>query len=983
MRKTALAVTVALFAACGLAAEQGAAEAPAADDSKTAVPGTAKMRFNIPPQALNQALNLFAQQADLRIVFDTPAAEGVMAPQVEGELTVRKALELLLASSKLTYRFMDARTVAIDAPAKTTVNWSGAERIRLAQSDPPTSRSIALEQIDEIVVTGSRLRSTGEGPAPVTTFDQQRMKQLGVTQVADVLNYLPQQSFQLMEGNTFGGSRTVQLRGLGLGTTLVLINGRRTVTSALQGGRNVFDLNMLPLAAVERIEVLSESASSVYGADAVGGVLNIILKEQIDRPTADLYYGGAQGGGEEQQASVAFSLPTDRLRTVFVLDYFDSDPLFGNERDLSGNADFRRFGGADQRVATANPGNICSLTGANLPGLTQPCAAVPQGSSGVGLTPADFVATAGLTNRYSPFSQASITPAAKRASAMAAAQIDFNSVLGGFGELMYVDRENVASSEPATLTAVVPPSNPFNPFGQPVITSYRFDSEIVGLRDQISETDGLRGVLGLTGEHSSWDWQTSFLYTRENATNFIRNQTDPVRVQAALTETDPAAALNVFQDGPGGSPEFVRSLLDDSPPLERYRSEARQLSGFARSALFDLPAGEVEGLVGAEAREESLMLDNPQLLPIDADRDTASGFVELRVPVLSSQHGQGLMLSAAGRYDDYDDFGSTFNPQFGATWQPLPSLLVRASYGTSFRAPSLVELYLPAITIPGVPLIDPARNEVVTVDLVFSGNENLDPEESETLSAGFVLTPSTWAGFKLAATYWRLAQDERVIRADPGTALRLESQFPELVGRAEATPADVAAGRPGRLLRVTSASVNAGRLDASGMDFEVSYDYQTRFGRWTPALSATWVASFESADLPDRPMVDRAGIAQLNGLTIPEWRMVGTLAWSRGGIGLSANARYTSSYDDVSARTAVATGDTVNPPVLVDLQASLDFGAQFARSGWTNGLVLRTGAFNVFDEAPRFAEVGGARGYDTGQGDLRGRFLYLRLSKAF
>jgi iron complex outermembrane recepter protein len=983
MSKVALAVSLALLgAASGVAGRTARAQAGAGDEPRATAAEAVKVRFEIPQQALNRALNLFAQQADLRIVFDTAVAEGLTAPAVSGELTIRKALELLLARSKLTYRFMDARTVAIDVPPKTS---QATEPSRSAQAGESTGEPSSIEQIAEIVVTGSRLRNLGDGPAPVTTFDRRRIEQLGVTQIADVLNYLPQQPFQVMEGNTFGGARAVQLRGLGLGTTLVLINGRRTVTSALQGGRNFFDLNMLPLAAVERIEVLSESASSVYGADAVGGVVNIILKDHIERPTVDLYYGGAEGGAEEQQASFAFSLPTERLRSAFMFDYFDRDPLYGDERDFSANADFTRFGSQDRRVTTANPGNICSLTGANLPGLSVPCAAVPAGSSGVDLTPADFAATAGSTNKYSPFSEASIAPAVKRATAAATAEMDLSDTVEAFGELMHVDRENVMFSEPATLTAVVPATNPFNPFGAPVLASYRFDSSLVGLREQVSEARAWRGVLGLTGTHSRWSWQMSGLYTRDKSTDVLRNQVDTARARAALSATDPAAALNVFQDGPGGSPELVRSLINTSPPVDRYESEARQVNGFVRGALLQLPTGELEALVGGEVRNEALIMSVSQLQPIDADRDTTSGFVELRVPVFgaAAPQSEGLTLSAAARHDDYDDFGSTFNPQLGLTWRPLSSLLLRASYGTSFRAPSLVELYLPPISIPGVPTLDPARGEVVGAEWVIAGNTQLEPEESETLSAGFVFTPGALEAFKFAASYWQLEQDGRVVRMSPTIALQLEAQFPQFVVRDTPTPADVAAVRPGRLLRVFNTSVNAGRLEASGVDLEVTYGFQSGFGRFTPGLGATWVNSFESADFPNQPMLDHAGVAQLGSLTVPEWRVVGSFAWSRRGVGVSTNVRYTSSYDDVFATTGLPTGRSIEPPVIVDMQASLDFGAQFGRGGWMDGLVLRAGGLNVFDSAPRFADVGGVYGYDTSQTDIRGRFLYLKLSKAF
>jgi iron complex outermembrane receptor protein len=155
---------------------------------------------------------------------------------------------------------------------------------------------------------------------------------------------------------------------LGKGATLVLIDGRRTITSAFLGAQGGFDLNSIPLAAVDRIEVLSDSASAIYGADAVGGVVNVILKKNIESPSASFYYGGADGGADETRASLAAGLSGDRFRVSATLDYLYRDFLMGSQRDRSANADFRRFGATDFRVATADPGNILSATAANLPG---------------------------------------------------------------------------------------------------------------------------------------------------------------------------------------------------------------------------------------------------------------------------------------------------------------------------------------------------------------------------------------------------------------------------------------------------------------------------------------------------------------------------------------------------------------------------------------------------------------------------------------
>ena len=182
---------------------------------------------------------------------------------------------------------------------------SGTIGVASAQEHPASARV----ELEEIVVTGSRLRASGS--STVTVFDRARIEELGASSVPDLLKYLPQQPFARGESSRFGGAQFVELRGIGADMTLVLINGRRAVTSAPQIASNAFDLNTLPISAIERIEVLSDGASAVYGADAVGGVVNIVLKRAIDEPQLDLRYGTARHGAEERRASLGAGMSSE------------------------------------------------------------------------------------------------------------------------------------------------------------------------------------------------------------------------------------------------------------------------------------------------------------------------------------------------------------------------------------------------------------------------------------------------------------------------------------------------------------------------------------------------------------------------------------------------------------------------------------------------------------------------------------------------
>ncbi|HEX2493854.1 MAG TPA: TonB-dependent receptor, partial [Steroidobacter sp.] len=564
-------------------------------------------------------------------------------------------------------------------------------------------------EIQEIVVTGSRLKVPDrEYAAHVVILDRVKIDELGVASVAELIRYVPQMPYAFADGFQFGGAQFAEMRGLGVDTTLVLINGRRTVPTAINVAVNAFDLNTIPLAAVERVEILSDSASAVYGADAVGGVINVVLKREIDRPVVEASYGTANGGGEEQRASLSSGYAGERAHASFVLDYFDRDFLLGEARARWADQDFRRFGGFDWRSSATHPGNISSRTGGNLPGLPSPFAAVPEGSSGVGLTPSDFLATAGVRRMASPFAWRSVVTQAERRSAAGLLEYDWTPSLTTFAELLYAQRTSVSQSEPATLTnARVPASNPFNPFGVDVSASYAFEG--IGPRHTVAEQTLERALGGARGALGAWEWEAAGLFTQEDSSSWTDNAVNVALANAALASTDPATALNVFQDGPGGSQALLQSLL--MRPLTRVSSDGEQLSAFVRGPLFSMAAGEVQVVVGGERRKEAVDFDGA--VQLDHTRTVEAGFAEVRVPLVGGEFRwpavHELSLTLAGRQDHYSDFGGTFNPQYAVRWAPHKDLLLSASYGTSFRAPAIFELFSPRREIVGNVVIDPRR----------------------------------------------------------------------------------------------------------------------------------------------------------------------------------------------------------------------------------------------------------------------------------
>ncbi len=825
------------------------------------------------------------------------------------------------------------------------------------------------------------MERSGEGPAPVQVFTRRAIEALGAASIPDVLRYIPQQPFNRPEHYYYNAAQYSQMRGIGVDTTLILINGRRVVPTSNSLTVNAFDLNSIPLAAVDKIEVLSDSASAIYGADAMGGVINVVLKKEIPQPVIDVQYGGASGGGELLRASLSAGYSTDRFRASLIFDYYTRDFLFGAERDRWVDQDFTRYGGTDYRSTAGTPGTVRSLTGGNLPGLSSSFAMVPGGSTGIGLTPADFAETAGVRNRTSTLSTLSIVPEAQQRSVALFSEYDVTSELTAFSEVLYTNRRTVSQDEIYSVqSALVPATNPFNPFGQPVLIDFLLDG--IEPRRFVHDLELLRGAAGLRGSlGSSWQWEIAAAGSTETDDALRTNQVNMARLNSALAATDPARALNPFVDGPAGAPALLASLVESN--AYHHFSRGRQLSAFLRGEVFDLPAGPVQAVVGGEWRDENVVYDD-LTQAIDNGRDVRATFTELRVPLIGgAAHTRGdvLSMTLAARVDDYSDFGSTINPQMGLMWRPVQDLLVRGSYGTSFRPPSLFELHAPRTTAANVALRDPARNNALSnVTFVSGGNPDLQPIEAESMTAGFVLTPSALPGLRLLANYWKIQTENRVTLLHFSALLANEQAFSDRIVRDTPTPADLAAGLPGRLLELDISRLNFGRLTTDGIDFEANYELATRWGDFTPRLSATWVNQFIAVDVPTTAPIDRVGIANPSG-SIPRWRVVGGLGWKRNGVGLSTTIDWLPGYMD--ATTSGLTGRRLPSRTLVDLQASFAMDELWGRSPLWDDLSLQAGVKNAFDELPPFADVGFAIGFDSSQGDLIGRMSYIKLSKGF
>jgi iron complex outermembrane recepter protein len=927
--------------------------------------------LNLAAMTLSEVVIQLSQQTGLSVLYvpQSKKDEARIVGPLQGRYRIEVALRILLAPHGLAFERADERVLVVRDPTPALGRAEAPERLAEGEGEKPhaivkrapeaqtvsisesgTAAHRPYEGLEEVIVTGTRLTRTGESPAPVQVLSRAKLAQLGVSTLAEVMLYVPQQPYAYSESHRING-QYAEIRGLGADGTLVLINGRRVPPSAASVVVNAFDLNTIPLAAVERVEVLAASAAAVYGADAMGGVVNVILKKEIADPVIDVRYGAAAGGAEERRASLSAGHSGDRLTGSLVLDYFERNALLGAERERWRDQDFRRFGAPDRRSVNANPGNISPLMS--------------------GLAP-----SAAAQNLESLLRFWSAVPETDRASAAAYGELHLGARVSGFGELLYTNRAAEFQVEPSAIAgAVAPATNPFNPFGAPVVVNYLLTD--LGPRRVRGEAELLRAVAGARGEWDRWSWEASALVSDESASLTSSNWVHPGRLAAALSSSDPSQALNVFGDGPAGSRALLRSLIA-SPMVSDFAATSMQGAGFVRGPLLRLPSGEVSAVAGAEWREDEL-----RGAGLPARNRTVSGmFSELHVPlapVNALPALKELSLTLAARIDRYADFGDRLNPQYGLVWRPHGDLAVRASYGESYRPPSLYELHAPRLQTPAQ-FQDARRNgETASFSVITGGNPDLEPTEGDSLTAGLVYAPVGRDSFRSAITYWRTRVDNRVALLSVARALAAENELADRVLRAAPNPADAAAGLPGVLLAIDASYGNYGKVETSGIDMEASYAFETSFGTLTPRIVAVWTGEFESIDQPGGRVRDRVGVASPLG-TIPRWRGVASVEWSGGPWRTSATARYTHRYED--ANGFATTGRTVAAQTFLDLQGALELG-EFVAAHELSGITLTVGVQNVFDEAPRFSEVNTVTGFDLSQGDLRQRFFYLNLSKEF
>ncbi len=977
-------------------------------------------RFDLPVGDAAQTLKRFATQAGSEIVFSPEQVSGVATRSVLGDFAPRAALDLMLADTGLTAT-QDAKTGAIAVRRAPVALETRADAAAPADPDATggfTGRVEAgIVQLEKVEVTGSRIRSIlGEqGINPVLTFTRVDIERSGVTSLADLRTLIPQLAVgntTQFDGNSAGGApegRLVfTLRGITGNNTLVLVDGRRLPrTGQRVGATENYEVTGLPLSAIERVEVLLDGGSAVYGADAVGGVINIITRKSYSGTEIEYAYDNTF---DTDAANKRISLNTahrlGKLTFRASASYEEQNALARRDRWWLASDDRRAIGGTDGRSVVYVGGVVRPVSG-TLPGTGgATILRIPVNSDGRNLTIADFVAAGAPTDaeRYDSGRTASALNEYFRWSAMTTAEYELRPGLTAFASFNFNRYRSYGNGGPVSLTTAtnnVVPANtttlpagyPGNPFGVP-INVQKIVWELGDLSRRY-QNDTWSAAVGLRGRlphdwlfDANIGWSMSEPITLDPVYQFsppllgagIRGPNPPILLNNSLTfgAANPPGLLEQY---------FITGSNQDIPQTWMYELKAN-------GPIVEWWGGEIAAAVGVELREEYVEFRREMFSPTteavqpDGARVVQAAFAEVAVPLVSAARAvpfvNDLRTTFAVRHDSYNEFGEATKPRFGASYRPWRWLMFRATSGEAFKVPTLSDLNRPTSRnpfnfTPGGPstLFDTARNEQVigSVINITGGNPNLRPEESVTRNYGIVFEPPFrfLKGLSLSVDHWDIRMENRV------SSLSFQDRLafrPDLFLRDTPTPADVAAGRPGRILEIDNRSINIAQFNTAGYDYSLRYTRDAgAWGRFSVNAGVTRTTRYEAITAPGF-----APVATQSPLSRPT-RSTTSLDWEKSGLGLGVTAIHQEGF-----RTSVTSAATETASTLLwNLRAMYDFdrGTLHRFDGWLGraftGVRLTVALLNAWDLEPPLTSTGSP----SGAVDPRGRRYTVTLRKAF
>lgn len=939
-----------------------------------------------------------------------------------------------------TYAGMSVLAFPVSATALAVQQATQASSTEQSTQDDETN-----ESMEKITVVGSNIRGAqAAGTLPVTVLDSDDIKNTGAMTGDELLRSIPQVGdISFNNERTIGGVNdargdvaSINLRGIGTGNTLTLLNGRRLVLHPGTQTENFVPVttvnsNTLPVSGLRRLEVLRDGASALYGTDAVAGVVNYVLKKDNTQSQLNISGGNASGTDMQQylaSGSTGFFFNDNKSHLNLSFAYYTRDEIGANERDYSASED-RRF---NPRVPAGFEGD----TQLDNRSLSSPWAIFDGETVGrFHVRPesmeecfqdlaGDVCASEGRITRDMRYDSAqadqSMTSAIDRVNLYAYYTHKLSANLELFGEALYYEANSERRREQnANLSAqrfTISQDAAVNPFGEDIkIRNIR--PMDVGPRRIEVEDSSYRLLTGLKGYAEQWEWESALLYSRADTLDTGYNRIRVSALQTAMNATSLEQAYNPFL---GGDPNNLNSGTAVSNPADVIAGLTEDITRDSNTelALWDFKlsnptlatwyAGDIGLAAGLEYRYESYADDRHELLDgsnpfydqvtgelmtnsdvlgssftpdAEGSRNVFSAYAELLVPFHST-----FDVQLALRYERFSDVGSVTKPKIAFSWLPVSWLKFRGSYAGGFRAPNLPQVVEESVSRTNS-REDPVIDDRYGITEVRGGNSRLEPEDNKSYNVGVAITPFDNA--LITIDHWQIEQEGVVGILNSQTHLLYDSL---LRSQGESNPA-VIRDDDLEVVYINNQYDNLEEREISGTDVSISYDVQTDgAGLFSFSVNAAYLNKFKQTPDPisaivleaqangnpavpiDIPVVGAGDLRQMDGN--PKWRSFARLDWDLGNWGAGIRVNYIDDFYETSVTNE--SGDMMPIDSWTTTDMYIDY---YFDQAALNGLSLRVGARNVTNEKPPIADE--SFGYFSDIHSNRGRYTYATLSWAF
>ncbi len=932
-----------------------------------------KPSIELPASSLPEALIFLGRHCQISILVQTSSASLYTLPKQtlnteQGQFEA--TIEQLLKGLPFSFHRIGPTSYAV-IPDK-----NSAPQSKQQFSSPPEEITVTGQSL-----TGSHLRHYQlDSYAPIDRITREQLELTGAQTVADVLKFLP-----AVSGNSTStsvsqeddGTAIVSLRYLPASNTLVLINGRRIIGNGYNG--EATDLNTIPLSLVERVEILKDGASAVYGSDAIAGVINIILRKDFEGISIDNYYGQSEAGDRETESHyLTWGRHGERSHVMIGLAQYKQGSIMSRDRSLSESADSRNFGGTDKRSSAIPEGFI----------------ALDSSTTLTATTPRDYRDWS-LEDRYDYNDYTSAATPLQSNSAYLSADFDLSD-----NTLIYTEVAGIHTAAESTMAPspvftrfdngdlTIAADNIYNPFSQ-AITDVRRRVTELGPRIQENRTTSWRLNAGIKGVRNLWHWELNTSLQRAEKSEKLSNLINPLALSQGLkgpancNSSNDCIPINLL--GPSGSIdqaqlEFIRGV---STTNSRTRMES--LTFISDGTLGENRSGEILAAIGFELRHEALITDSNDLDGLSyigghspgatrGSRTIKETFAEVSIPIQEEK----LWLDGAIRLSSYSDFGNTYNPKLAIRWQVLDDINLRISYASGFRAPTLTDMYQqgyqsqefildPCTSDSSTSLVGcPAQTDNARIQYLteFGGNPDLTPETSETLTASLAWTPERIEGLSTALEIFNIQQED-VIGSNPQFLVEQNAYaglFSDRVLRDER----------GEITKILATRINKGRRTIRGYDISLRYELpQDEFGQFNLAVNLSHLLNYLNQGAPRLPEEELTGTfvdTTTGGAgSLPEFKANAGIYWNSSQWRAGYTVHFVGNTEETYAHDNKIVTHNIKSWLSHDAQLSFKPSDRFR---------LAIGVSNLFDTPPPFAVTATENNFDHRTYDLTGRYWY-------